>query len=517
MKRKVSKLAVAGAVLALATPGHAFDLGYHADQTRQALASKGFSLDGRDIVVNANLNVDIAVNALSPLMVGTGRGLALRKVHWDDLYGQSAHGSHRAWLLARIPITSRIDCNDSDGIYEFASAIGFILHGIQDYYAHSNHAELNTRYRTPGGTYEEMMQPAPGFELLAGVLRQNVSVDVGEALISGAYFTSPPPPISDSLGQDTFLTHDLLNKDSLSTGGTYLYPDLDRRQMHRLASRLAVRDSASVLDRFKAANPACFTLLSQHRFGRWERWFNAAGQSKSQFFGQIAGHWRSGNPTVVGAGLVATISMPTGYPTAATPARTTWSYRVENTGEDAVTSLTLMASEELRAASALRAPQGWTAIAEPNAIRWTTTGPGIAPGAALDFEVEPAIGASFGLAELITSSGRSVQVAGPVAPDLHIALALRSSAFVDDQDPQALLDAYAVPRSARTVTADGDPRVDLPPLTSRRNCGCSAQGDASGAASSGLFLLGLAATLRRRRAKACPGGEPASRRSSPPT
>lgn len=499
MKVKVQSLAVASAVLTLAAPAHAFDLGYHADQTRQALAAKGFSLDARDIVVNANLNVDIAVNAAAPLLVGTGRGLALRKVHWDDLYGHAAHASHRAWLLARIPITARIDCGASDGIYEFASAIGFIFHGIQDYYAHSNHAELNTKYRTPGGTYDEMMQPAPGFERLAGVLRQNVLVDAGEALVSGAYFTSPPPPIIDSVGQDTFLTHDLLNKDSLSTSGPYLYPDLDRRQMHRLASRLAARDSASVLDRFKAANPTCFTKLSTHRFGRWERWANAAGLSKSQFFGQLAGHWRSGNPTVVGAGLVTTISMPTGYPTVAAPPRTTWSYRVENTGDDAITSLTLMSGEDLRVASSLRAPPGWTATAEPNAIRWTTAGPGLAPGAALDFEVEPAVGASFGLAELITDSGRAVQVAGPVAPDMHIALALRSSAFVDDQDPQPLLEAYGVPLSARTVSADGDPRVDLPPLTSRRNCGCSSHGDAAGATSSALLVIGLMAMLRRRR------------------
>lgn len=499
MKVKVQKLAVAGAVLALASPAHAFDLGYHADQTRQALSTKGFSLDARDIVVNANLNVDIAVNAAAPLLVGTGRGLALRKVHWDDLYGHTAHASHRAWLLARIPITARIDCNSTDGIYEFASAIGFILHGIQDYYAHSNHAELNTKYRTPGGTYDEMMQPAPGFELLAGVLRQNVRVDSGEALISGAYFTSPPPPIIDSSGQDTFLTHDLLNKDSLSTTGPYLYPDLDRRQMHRLASKLAARDSASVLDRFKAANNACYTKLSTHRFGWWGRWANAAGQAKSQFFGQIAGHWRSGNPTVVGAGLVTTISMPTGYPTATTPSRTTWGYRVENTGEDTITSITLMTGEDLRVANASRAPAGWTAIAEPNAIRWTTTGPGIAPGATLDFEVEPAPGASFGLAELITSSGRTVQVAGPVAPDMHIALALRSSAFIDDQDPLPLLEAYGVPLAARSVTSDGDTPVDLPPLTSRRNCGCSSQGDATGALSSALLLLGWAVVLRRRR------------------
>ncbi len=499
MKVKVQKLAVASAVLALAAPAGAFDLGYHADQTRQALAAKGFSLDARDLVVNANMNVDIAVNAAAPLLVGTGRGLALRKVHWDDLYGHAAHASHRAWLLARIPITARIDCRTTDGIYDFASAIGFILHGIQDYYAHSNHVELNTKYRTPGGTYDEMMRPAPGFELLAQVLRQNVLVDSGEALISGAYFTSPSPPIIDSVGQDTFLTHDLLNKDSLSTSGPYLYPDLDRRQMHRLASAQAARDSASVLDRFKTSNPACFTKLSTHRFGRWERWANAAGQAKSQFFGQITGHWRSGNPTVVGAGLIATISMPTGYPITAAPPPTTWSYRVENTGEDTITSLTLMTGEELRVASSLRAPAGWIAAAEPNAIRWTTTGPGIAPGATLDFEVEPAVGASFGLAELITSSGRAVQVAGPVAPDMHVALALRSAAFVDDQDPLPLLEAYGVPLAARTVSADGDTRVDLPPLTSRRNCGCSSHGDATGAASSALLLLGLVAMLRRRR------------------
>jgi hypothetical protein len=492
MKRRVLLLAV----VTSASTAQAYDLGYHTDATIQALSSQGVGMDGREIVVNANMNVDIAVNVRAPTMVGIP---PIRRVHWDDRFGLTAHASQRSWLLSRLPATSRIDCSDSDGLYEFAAVMGFVLHGIQDYYAHSNHAELNTRYRTPAidATFEEMMQPAPGFELLASVLRQDVKVDEGEALVSGAYFTSPPPDITNAQGTPTTLTHDRLNKDSRAGGGDYLYPGHDRARMHALSVRMAVRDSISVIQKFAQTNPRCFATLRTYTFTAWQRIWNASGRFKSTFLGTMFGHWRSGNPVTTGHGLEVTTIPPTGYPDAPAVPRLTWRYQIKNLGAEAVSSITLAASEGLRITATVAAPPGWRAERDGKALRWIATGGGLAPQAVLEVEVEPAIGASPGVAELITDAGRAVIVAGPVPPDFLIALTMRAAAFVDGQDPRPSLDALDVPVDVRVIPSatGGGPPIAVAPW---RGCGCgvSAEGGVAG-----VFACAVACAwiLGRRR------------------
>lgn len=503
MKRRVMFLVVA----ASASTAQAYDLGYHTDETIQALSSQGVGMDGREIVVNANMNVDIAVNVRAPTMVGIP---PIRRVHWDDRFGLTAHASQRAWLLSRLPATSRIDCSDSDGLYEFASVVGFVLHGIQDYYAHSNHAELNTRYGTPAidATFEEMMQPAPGFERLATVLRQNVPVDEGEALISGAYFTSPPPDITNARGDSTTLTHDRLNKDSRAGGSDYLYADYDRGRMHALSVRMAVRDSISVIEKFARANPRCFATLRTYRFSAWQRIWNASGRFKSTFLGTVFGHWRSGNPVTLGHGLEVTMMPPTGYPDASASPRLTWRYQIKNLGTDTISSITLAASEGLRITAAVAAPPGWRAEHDGNAIRWIATGAGLAPQALLEVELEPAVGASPGVAELITNAGRAVLVVGPVPPDYQIAMTVRAAAFVDDQDPKPILDALDVPADVR-VTPPATTGTSPMTVSPWRGCGCGASAGADVATGFACVLACGLALGRRRRSRPTSTSAPA--------
>jgi len=487
-----------GFALIALTDSHvdAYDLGYHGDQSTQAMAAQGFTLDGRRLVVNANMYVDIVVN------IPGVPGPTLRRVHWDDRFGFIAHDGQRRWLLAKVPGTHSLDCSDRDDLYTFASVIGFVHHGIQDYYAHSNHAELNKRYATPAisPTFEEMMAPLPGFEVLAGVLRQNVPVDEGEALMSGAYFTSPPPDIDDADGNSLKLTHDNLKKDSHSTSGRYLYPRYNRTLMHSASSRMAMRDSKKILELFQRTNPNCYRRLKAYRFGRWERWKQTLKHFVAQFIGTIVGHYRSGNPTVIGDEMEVTIRPPTGYPDVEDPVRTTWSFRIKNTGPDSINEISLGASEGLRVKDPLLAPAGWVVARDGDRIKWATQGAGIPQNADVEFEVTPANGGTPGVAEVLTGSGRATQILAPVPPGYAVAMTLRAAAIIEGSDPVAMLDALDVPADQRSISVPSNPPTPITPAppTGKRGCGC---GLAPFSAGSGalVFLVVLLAAFRLRR------------------
>lgn len=499
----VHRVVAVSLVTLLAVPmANAYDLYYHESYTRRALSQEGFVSDSTLLVVNGNLYTDITVNT-----PGMGTPF-LREVHFDDRFSFSMHKALRDKLDAAIQALSGIDCSTTDGVYLYATALGLVHHSLQDYYAHSNHTEL-VQYASQGvalGTTFNEVLTRPDMRTLKSIWLQDIAAHAQESLMSGAYFTSPPPVLDDSQGSETTLTHGNLMKDSYKTTGSYIYPDLDRQSIHFASGWNATNESREVLAKFLAANGPCYSKLVTYQFGFLERNANATAYRQAKFLGVVTGHWMSGDSRTIGDGLEVDNQLPTGYPDHHEPARASYGYYVKNTGDRPLKQLRLESDGILAVADPLAAPAGWRVERQGDAIVWIADAE-LKPGESVQLGFLPKQGGGPGMGSLITEAGRHVEVAAPVLPDLMSATLVRAAALMTGQDETALLDSINAPADVRRVPSFDSPGTDPPGRVppSRRGCACDS-GGSSGAPSAGwlalvgLVLLGVRRSRRSRRA-----------------
>jgi len=428
----------------------AYDLAYHEDISHRALLQLNFTGDARRLVSNYNMAVDIKVNTAGLILD------YLRKEHYDDRFRFSEHKALRDLMLADLSRLGRLDCSDDDDLYTFAAAVGLMHHAFQDFYVHSNHTEVTSLTLDGRGlpysfpTFDDVLQPAQGLDGLKAAWLADVERDVAEALISGAYFTSPPD-ILDPNGDPKLLHHDILNKDKAAGAGDYLYASrANRALMHQRSTRVATREMLVLDQKLRAVNGGCRDTLREYEFGILEQAWQTTKRLLLKAAGSTFGHWRSGSFVFEGDELRITITVPSVYPDSPPATKKTWTYEVENLGLEPIRLLRVSGDTPLQAGE-VPAVQGWNAARRGDDLEWTASpGDEIAPGAKQTFEVLPARNAVPGYVQMTTDTGHHAsQLVGPVTPDWFDASFLRAAALLADLDEKEVLDDAGIPPSSR--------------------------------------------------------------------
>jgi hypothetical protein len=143
MKKKFLNLAVFQIILSslLLFTGNAsaFDTGHHADLTREALEEVGMSNTSVEVCQVENWLVDYySQKQISPRNVY----VELAKLHADNLFSEQAVVNY--WN--RYAINARKAFQDaarSNNPKQVLALLGMSLHSVQDFYSHSNWAEIN--------------------------------------------------------------------------------------------------------------------------------------------------------------------------------------------------------------------------------------------------------------------------------------------------------------------------------------------------------------------------------------
>lgn len=490
--------AALAALMLVALPSRAFgyDLGYHEDVTQAVMRRLGYAEDARRMVTNYNFAVDIKVNTIG-LVINY-----LHDEHFDDRFSFSMHKAMREKLLSDLGRLRNLDCDDDDDdLWTFGAAMGLFHHAIQDYYAHSNHAELVGLYHGALETYDDVVAPVASMQTLNSVWKADVPNSFDESLLSGAYFTKPPRT-TDALGGEVALTHDILNKDQPVVSEAYFYSGrVDRRSAHSRSMVMATRDLVKLDDRFRAINPRCYRRLRDYDFSVGDALAQWLKYRASQLAGLVVGHWRSGNDTVSATGLSVTIGAPGIYP--AKVLGGDWTFAVSNTGVEPVASITLAAPDGLLAPDPLPAPTGWTVQRGGGQLVYTApAGRPLAPGEAVKLVLPADPKAVPGLMQVTTDTGWGVEALGPVPQDYVDASFIRAVALLADVDPDAALDQAGVPAAARRYRDAPTAPAPVPsppgPRATTRTCGCGTSPDGTLALLIPSLALGLGRRPRRR-------------------
>ena len=155
MRFRHSWVAGAAGVCALAfSPARAgaFNLGYHHDITADVLKHEGFSDDAAAVVLSGNFFNDIFQTDESFLLIDDDVKDEIFKLaghlHFDQLYSPELIDKNFRLLVRNARNTTlnlhQLGASDrSESQTELLLAIGISLHTIQDFYAHSNWAELD--------------------------------------------------------------------------------------------------------------------------------------------------------------------------------------------------------------------------------------------------------------------------------------------------------------------------------------------------------------------------------------
>ena len=155
MRFAAPALALAG-VLAAASPAAAFDTGHHFDLTDAVLTEHGL---GRDAVRQAQVANWITDYLNTPVYPDRALARKFDLMHFDDLAEDEAVRARWAGVVrnTRRVVEDAARRNDPEDVI---TALGMSLHGVQDFYSHSNWVDLHPRRAgAPYGTVTYLRDP----------------------------------------------------------------------------------------------------------------------------------------------------------------------------------------------------------------------------------------------------------------------------------------------------------------------------------------------------------------------
>ncbi|MEM9331892.1 MAG: hypothetical protein AAGA53_11240 [Pseudomonadota bacterium] len=124
------------------TSADAFDAGYHFDLTRVVLKDEGLGTDAIDSISLANWLTDYYSTA--PVIKNLLLKAALNRLHFDNLENRDAIHNYHSWFLQNLRELVEEAAQENDRI-KMLVVIGIGHHVIQDFYAHSNWADVFPR------------------------------------------------------------------------------------------------------------------------------------------------------------------------------------------------------------------------------------------------------------------------------------------------------------------------------------------------------------------------------------
>ena len=120
----------------LPKPAFAFDTGHHSDVTREALQNEGFKETPIKIVQVENWLVDYYSNQiLTPEVKKESE-----KLHFDNLFTTEDISNYWTWLTLNTKEAVKQAVTKEDPL-NLLTILGISLHGVQDFYSHSNWVE----------------------------------------------------------------------------------------------------------------------------------------------------------------------------------------------------------------------------------------------------------------------------------------------------------------------------------------------------------------------------------------
>ncbi|MDM7924050.1 MAG: hypothetical protein QUS14_17300 [Pyrinomonadaceae bacterium] len=136
---RTASILLAGFLLLAQITG--FGTGSHFDVARTVLKEHGFSEDAIKMIQVSNWLTDYY--ATSPTRSDEHRA-DLEKLHFDNLYSEEQVLDYWSLLLRNLR-NSTESAAKKDDVFRMLLVIGIGLHAVQDFYAHSNWAELHPR------------------------------------------------------------------------------------------------------------------------------------------------------------------------------------------------------------------------------------------------------------------------------------------------------------------------------------------------------------------------------------
>jgi hypothetical protein len=211
--------ALALVTVVTANEAHAFNVRYHVELTEDALRSEGLEDRGAlQIAQAANVNTDLA--SIDPFSVAS-------LLHFDNM--NDPERVARRWDRINEAFDRTLDALVARGdATELLVFMGIVLHGIQDFYSHSNWVEVD--WEAQGLPADAIWEDVPREKVL------KVRDRLKRRVFSGAYGTVFT---SDDSGHPA-IDHEILNKDHA------------RRPNHERAFALARRASRRWAARFRA-------------------------------------------------------------------------------------------------------------------------------------------------------------------------------------------------------------------------------------------------------------------------
>ncbi|MGA7933251.1 MAG: hypothetical protein WCA35_06865 [Kovacikia sp.] len=115
----------------------AFDTGHHADLTREALQTEGFSNTSIEIAQVENWFVDyFSISPTSQLKAD------VEKLHFDNLFSETQIRNYWGNLSLNTKLAVQAAARENDPL-KLLSLLGMSLHAVQDFYTHSNWVETH--------------------------------------------------------------------------------------------------------------------------------------------------------------------------------------------------------------------------------------------------------------------------------------------------------------------------------------------------------------------------------------
>lgn len=154
MKRSIATLGAIACSL-FAYNSSAFNTGNHFTATQEGLARAGFSPGAIAMAKIANYEVDLVVNLPDKALRGPLKGLKVAKTmtryfHFDGLWGPAEIERELGWLHAAARTVVKKAANDptARNVRRIVHVLGIVLHAVQDFYSHSNFADVDWRRLT---------------------------------------------------------------------------------------------------------------------------------------------------------------------------------------------------------------------------------------------------------------------------------------------------------------------------------------------------------------------------------
>lgn len=208
-ERYLKYLAIGLLVLSMLAPNVlAFDTAPHSDLTRAALTKKGFTTDATNIAQLQNWLTDYYSS--SPT-ISSGKRSELEKLHFDNLFDTAQVEAYWARFIENLRLETAKAAADDDP-FRMLTIIGIGLHGVQDFYSHSNWVETHPRPADNSFRTETFLSAgAKGLKLYTGKYPADRKTGPGK---------SPVPAVASPHGAYT----SGLNKDSpVRTGWDQAY------------------------------------------------------------------------------------------------------------------------------------------------------------------------------------------------------------------------------------------------------------------------------------------------------